>query len=46
MGHVSIASTAYYLPFLEPIAQAASERFARHCSSVLPVALPGAGGER
>jgi integrase/recombinase XerD len=36
MGHVSIASTAYYLPFLEPIAQAASERFAHHCRFLLP----------
>ncbi len=31
MGHVSIASTAYYLAFLEPVAAAASGRFARHC---------------
>jgi integrase/recombinase XerD len=31
MGHVSVASTAYYLSFLEPVAQAASERFAQHC---------------
>ena len=45
MGHVSIASTAYYLPFLEPIAQAASERFAHHCRDTLPTALPDAGGE-
>lgn len=35
MGHVSIASTAYYLAFLAPIAEAASERFARHCRDVL-----------
>jgi len=28
MGHVSIASTQYYLRFLEPLAGAASERFA------------------
>ena len=46
MGHVSIASTAYYLPFLEPVAQAASERFAHHCRSTLPAALPDGGGER
>jgi len=46
MGHVSIASTAYYLPFLEPVAQAASERFARHCHSAIPAGLPGAGGVR
>jgi integrase len=35
MGHVSIASTAYYLGFLEPVAQAASARFAQHCWAVL-----------
>ena len=45
MGHVSIASTAYYLPFLEPIAEAASARFANHCRDVLAV-LPGGGGAR
>jgi integrase/recombinase XerD len=31
MGHVSIASTAHYLSFLEPLAVAASTRFERHC---------------
>lgn len=35
MGHVSIASTAYYLTMLAPIAEAASERFARHCDPLL-----------
>lgn len=30
MGHVSVASTAYYLALLEPIAEAASDRFERH----------------
>ena len=45
MGHVSIASTAYYLPFLEPIAEAASARFARHCLAAL-VALPRAAGDQ
>ena len=30
MGHVSVVSTAYYLALLDPIAQAASERFAVH----------------
>lgn len=34
MGHVSIASTAYYLAFLEPVASAASARFARHCRQI------------
>jgi integrase len=32
MGHVSIVSTQYYLSFFEPVAEAASERFARHCA--------------
>jgi integrase len=45
MGHVSIASTAYYLAFLEPVAQAASERFAKHCSHLLS-AIPDGGGDR
>jgi integrase len=45
MGHVSIASTAYYLSFLEPVAQAASERFARHCSHLLPP-TSAAGGDQ
>lgn len=35
LGHVSIRSTAYYLPFLEPLAHAASRRFARHARSVV-----------
>jgi integrase len=35
MGHVSIASTAYYLALLPPVAEAASERFARHCTALL-----------
>lgn len=34
MGHVSIASTAYYLALLEPVADAASARFARHCRQI------------
>lgn len=42
MGHVSITSTRHYLRHFEPLAQAASERFARHCSG-----WPGThGGER
>jgi hypothetical protein len=43
MGHVSIVSTAYYLSFFAPIAEAASERFARHCAPVLG-AFDGDGG--
>ncbi len=35
MGHVSIASTQYYLRFVEPLASAASERFAQHCGSLI-----------
>ena len=35
MGHVSIASTQYYLHFVEPLAQAASERFAHHYGDLL-----------
>jgi integrase/recombinase XerD len=42
MGHVSVASTAYYLPFLQPVAQVASQRFAHHCRSI----FPDAGAER
>jgi integrase/recombinase XerD len=35
MGHVSIASTAYYLSFVAPVAEAASDRFERHCHRLL-----------
>ena len=35
MGHVWIASTAYYIRFVEPLAEAAAERFARHARPVL-----------
>lgn len=42
MGHVSIASTAYYLAMLAPVAEAASERFARHCDPLL-TSLAGGG---
>jgi len=41
MGHVSIASTAYYLALLEPVAEAASARFARHSRRII-----GASGGR
>lgn len=42
MGHGSIASTQYYLTFLDALAQAASERFERHCSRFLStVTSPG-----
>jgi len=39
MGHVSIVSTAYYLPFVEPLRALATARFARSCSTLL-VASP------
>ncbi len=45
MGHVSVASTAYYLALVEPIAEAASLRFARHCRDVV-AAVSGEGGDR
>ena len=35
MGHVSIVSTAYYLHFVEPLATAASARFADHCGDLI-----------
>ena len=35
MGHVSIASTQYYLRFVEPLASAASARFAQHYGALL-----------
>ena len=35
MGHVSIVSTAYYLPFIERLASAASDRFAAYCGSLI-----------
>lgn len=45
MGHVSVVSTAYYLALLEPVAQAASERFAVHAAPLLD-RLPVAGDDR
>ncbi len=35
MGHVSIASTQHYLPFVESLAVSASERFARHFAALV-----------
>jgi integrase len=35
MGHISIVSTAYYLPFIERLATAASERFAAYCGALI-----------
>ena len=45
MGHVSIVSTAYYLQFVEPLAAAASARFADHCGDLV-TGPAGAGGAR
>ena len=45
MGHVSIVSTAYYLQFLEPLATAASARFAKHCGALI-TPEPFRGGAR
>ena len=42
MGHVSITSTQYYLKWTEPLANAASERFAKHCAHLVqPLQIPG-----
>lgn len=46
MGHGSIVSTEYYLTFLDAIAEAASDRFDRHCSRFLPTTASIAGGGR
>ena len=43
MGHVSIVSTAYYLPFVEPLAAAASARFADHCGALVMGPTVGGG---
>lgn len=45
LGHVSVVSTAYYLSLLDPVAEAASERFAHHCARLL-AHLPSGGGDR
>ena len=41
MGHVSIVSTAYYLQFVEPLAAAASTRFADACGTVITPSIGG-----
>jgi integrase len=45
MGHASILSTQYYLPILDAISPATSERFERHCARFL-ADLPGKRGGR
>jgi len=44
MGHVSIVSTAYYLRFVEPLAAAASTRFAQRCGDLVTASSTPAGG--
>jgi len=44
LGHTSIASTQYYLPFVADLAQAASRLFERHCSALLAKAPDRRGG--
>lgn len=41
MGHVSIVSTAYYLQFVEPLAAAASTRFAEACGTLITPSVSG-----
>jgi hypothetical protein len=45
MGHVSIASTEYYLKFVEPLGVSASERFASHCAGLVTTQI-SAGEDR
>lgn len=44
MGHASVASTAIYLRCLEPVAEAAAERFARYATLVLGATQGGSRG--
>ena len=43
MGHVSIFSTQHYLTALEPVAEKANERFARHCRPFLGTVIQDDG---
>jgi integrase len=45
MGHVSIVSTQHYLHLIEPMATAASERFARHCAGLVTPPAAALEGE-
>ena len=40
MGHVSIASTTYYLRFMPVVVTLASERFASECGALVEGELP------
>jgi integrase len=44
MGHVSIASTEYYLYFSEPLATASSTRFEACCGELVTPIVPSQGG--
>jgi integrase/recombinase XerD len=44
MGHVSIASTQYYLRFVNDLAAAASDRFAQHYGNLITIPSALAGG--
>jgi len=46
MGHVSVASTHYYLHWIEPLRTAASERFARHYGELVVPVPDRKGGQR
>jgi len=46
MGHVSIASTHYYLHFIEPLASLASARFAGHYGALVTPPAKRKGGSR
>ena len=43
MGHVSIVSTQYCLPFVEALAAAAAARFADRCGRLLEATSPPGG---
>jgi integrase/recombinase XerD len=45
MGHASVVSTQYYLPFLDTVAQSASDRFDRHCERFLMLMPDERGGQ-
>jgi len=45
MGHASLVSTQYYLPFLDIVAQSASDRFDRHCTRFLTPTPDERGGQ-
>ncbi len=44
MGHVSLASTAYYLSLIDPILEQAAEHVARHVGPLLPSSPGGPHG--